>query len=73
MVLGKTPQRCKAVVLRRAVDQRGPYKLDAVLEERDIPSLVDGEILVKIEAAGFNHREVRLRRPTRVRDRLKLL
>lgn len=62
MALGKVPQRCKAIVLRKALDQRGPYKFDAVLEERDIPSLEDGQILVKIDAAGFNHREVRLGR-----------
>ena len=62
MTLSNIPQRCKVVALRKAVDQRGPYKFDAVLEERDIPSLEDGQILVKIEAAGFNHREVRLRR-----------
>jgi NADPH:quinone reductase-like Zn-dependent oxidoreductase len=62
MVLGKMPQRCKTIVLRKAVDKRGPYKFDAVLEDRDIPSLEDGQILLKIEAAGFNHRDVRLRR-----------
>ena len=54
------PQRCKAIVLRKSKDQSGPYKFDAVLEERDIPSLKDGQVLVKIEAAGFNHREVSL-------------
>jgi NADPH:quinone reductase-like Zn-dependent oxidoreductase len=54
------PQRCKAVVLRKAGDQSGPYKFDAVLEERDVHPLKDGQVLVKIEAAGFNHREVSL-------------
>ena len=54
------PQRCKAVVLRKADDQSGPYKFKAVLEERDIQPLKDGQVLVKIEAAGFNHREVSL-------------
>lgn len=54
----KAPQRCKAVVLRKAVDQRGPYKFDAVLEDRTIPPLKDGQVLVKVEAAGFNRKEV---------------
>jgi len=54
------PQRCKAVVLRKADDQGGPYKFNAVLEERDVQPLKDGQVLVKIEAAGFNHREVGL-------------
>lgn len=60
MALGKIPQRCKAIVLQSAANQRDQYKFDAVLEERDIPSLEDGQILVKIEAAGLNHREVGL-------------
>ena len=55
------PQRCKAIILRKAEDQSGPYKFNAVLEERDVPSLKDGQVLVRIEAAGFNHREVSLR------------
>lgn len=56
------PQYCKAIVLRKADDQNGLYKFDAVLEKRDVqPSLKDGQVLVKIEAAGFNHREVSLR------------
>ena len=62
MALSKIPQRCKAIILRKVVDQRGPYKFGAVLEERDIPALEDGQILIKIEAVGFNHREVRLLR-----------
>ena len=60
MTLSNVPQRSRAIVLRKAKDQGGLYKFDAVLEDRDIPSLRDGQILVKIEAAGFNHREVSL-------------
>jgi D-arabinose 1-dehydrogenase-like Zn-dependent alcohol dehydrogenase len=60
MVFSKIPRRCKAIVLRKVVDRKGPYEFDAVLEEWDIPSLKDGQVLVKIEAAGFNHREVSL-------------
>ena len=61
MIPSKVPRRSRAVVLRKAEDQSGPYKFDAVLEDRDIPSLKDGQVLVKVEAAGFNHREVSLR------------
>jgi NADPH:quinone reductase-like Zn-dependent oxidoreductase len=61
MTLSKVPQRSKAIVLRKAEGQNGPYKFDAVLENRDVPSLEDDQVLVKIEAAGFNHREVSLR------------
>ena len=61
MDLSTVPQRCKAIVLRKAKDQSGLYKFDAVLEERDVPSLKDGQVLVKVEAAGFNHKDVSLR------------
>lgn len=60
MTLTKVPKRSKAIVLRKAEDQSGQYKFDAVLEDRDIPPLEDNQVLVKIEAAGFNHREVSL-------------
>jgi len=58
MTPSNIPQRSRAIVPRKAEDQSGLYKFDAVLEERDIPPLKDGQVLVKIEAAGFNHREV---------------
>ena len=61
MIPSKVPRRSRAVVLRKAEDQSGLYKFDAVLEDRDIPSLKDGQVLVKVEAAGLNHREVSLR------------
>lgn len=54
------PQRCKAIVLRKVVGKSSPYRFDAVLEERDIQPLKDGQVLVEIEAAGFNHKEVSL-------------
>lgn len=60
MTLSKVPKRSKTIVLWKAEDQSGLYKFDAVLEDRDIPPLEDGQVLVKIEAAGFNHREVSL-------------
>lgn len=54
------PKRCKAIVLRKAGGQSGLYKFDAVLEERDVQPLKDGQVLVRVEAAGFNHRDVSL-------------
>lgn len=60
MTLNMIPKRCKAIVLRKAEDQSGLYKFDAVLEERDIQPLKDGQVLVRVEAAGFNHRDVSL-------------
>jgi D-arabinose 1-dehydrogenase-like Zn-dependent alcohol dehydrogenase len=60
MTLNKIPERSKAIVLRKAEDQGSLYKFDAALEDRDVPPLKNGQVLVKIEAAGFNHREVSL-------------
>ena len=60
MAPSNIPQRSRAIVLRKAKDQSTLYKFDAVLEDRDIPPLKDGQVLVKIEAAGFNHKEVSL-------------
>jgi hypothetical protein len=35
-----------------------PY-YDASVEERELPEAGEGEVVVKVIAAGFNHREVR--------------
>jgi len=58
MAFSNIPRRSKAIVLRKAKDQSGLYKFDAVLEDTDVPPLKGGQVLVRIEAAGFNHREV---------------
>ena len=63
MTLPNIPQRSRAIVLRKAKDQSGLHKFDAVLEYKDVPPLQDGQVLVKIEAAAFNHKEASLRDP----------
>ena len=47
----------KSLVLQNHLRKTAHY--DVRLVERPIPALRRGEVLVKINAAGFNHREVR--------------
>jgi len=57
----KLPKSTKALVLRKSAIQRKPLYHDASLEERSIPALKPGEILVKIGAAAFNRRDLWIR------------
>jgi hypothetical protein len=53
------PKTMKALVVVRDVRQTKQLYHDAKVEEKAIPALKKGEILVKVNAAGFNHRDVR--------------
>jgi NADPH:quinone reductase-like Zn-dependent oxidoreductase len=52
------PSTTKTLVLRKPTKDVKPIYYDVVPEEKPIQELRRGEILVKIEVAGFNHREV---------------
>lgn len=56
------PETTKVITLKRSISTlgSGPVYHDAVLETRPIPQLKDGEILVRMGAVGFNHRDVSL-------------
>ena len=55
-----TPSSLKALILQNQSDPlRKPVHYDVRVVERPVPALRRGEVLVKINAAGFNHREVR--------------
>ena len=56
------PTKTRALIIREAGKSGRRALYDAVVVEKDIPSLKQGEILVKINAAGFNHREVSMGR-----------
>lgn len=45
---------------RTAAGGKSVYPNDAVLETKPVPKLGKGYVLVKINAAGFNHRDVKL-------------
>ena len=50
----------KALILQnQSRTLRKPAHYDVRVMERPVPALRRGEVLVKINAAGFNHREVR--------------
>ena len=54
------PAVSQALVLQNQSEPlRKPAHYDVRLVERPVPALRPGEVLVKINAAGFNHREVR--------------
>ncbi|KAF8151082.1 hypothetical protein K438DRAFT_1688264 [Mycena galopus ATCC 62051] len=58
----KFPRATKALVLRQSPPERKPLFHDAVVQEQAIPPLKPGEILVKIGAAAFNHRDLWIRK-----------
>lgn len=56
----QVPKTTKSIILRQAgasADQKSVLH-DAVIEERVIPKLEPGHVLVRINAAAFNHRDV---------------
>ncbi len=58
-VTHRFPSSFKALVLQNQREQQNKSLYnDARIVEKPIPALKPGEILVKINAAGFNHREV---------------
>lgn len=52
------PQSSKAIILQRSNTQQKPAYDEAVLVERPIPSLKQGEVLVRVAAVALNHRDV---------------
>ncbi|TFY67440.1 hypothetical protein EVG20_g3946 [Dentipellis fragilis] len=57
----KVPTTTRALTLRKSTGRKPVYH-DVDLEERPIPVLKKGEVLVKVNAAGFNHRDVWIRK-----------
>ena len=45
-------------MVKEPTPDRIPRRYDAVLTTKPIRPLKDGEVLVKMTAAGFNHRDV---------------
>lgn len=60
MTTSKIPKFTKALTLKPTTAKLKPVYHEAVLDERPLPALKDGEVLVKIGAAAFNHRDVLL-------------
>ncbi|KAF8626742.1 hypothetical protein AX15_004713 [Amanita polypyramis BW_CC] len=53
------PKETRAVVLRHSSDYH-----DVVVTVKPVPALKEGKVLVKMTAAGFNHREIWMRKGT---------
>ncbi|KAF8065366.1 hypothetical protein FPV67DRAFT_1502554 [Lyophyllum atratum] len=62
VTMNKLPKVTKALVVKKSSPQRKPLYHDAVMEEKPIPTLKQGELLVRVGAAGFNHRDVWIRK-----------
>ncbi|KAJ6537738.1 hypothetical protein B0H19DRAFT_1003457 [Mycena capillaripes] len=58
----KLPRVTKALILQKSPAGREPLFHDAVVQEQSIPALKPGEILVKMGAVAFNHRELWIRK-----------
>ena len=54
----RLPETTRALVLRKSLVEKNPTYHDAVVEVQAIPTLKEGEILVKMAAVGFNRRDV---------------
>ncbi|KAF8315458.1 hypothetical protein DL93DRAFT_2079263 [Clavulina sp. PMI_390] len=53
------PTETRALVFEKSTS--GPFVYDVVIATLPIPPLTQGQLLVRIGAAGFNHRDVSLR------------
>ncbi|EEB94958.1 hypothetical protein MPER_06151 [Moniliophthora perniciosa FA553] len=58
--MSSIPQTTKAIVVRESADTSEETYHGAVLEIRPLSKLKEGEILVKMGAVAFNHRDVDL-------------
>lgn len=54
----KLPTRTRALVVQAALEPRKPLYHDAALVEKPLPAPQAGQVVVKIGAAGFNHKDV---------------
>ncbi|KAH9980946.1 NAD-P-binding protein [Lactifluus volemus] len=61
-MLNGYPTSFKALTLQTQTDTHNPVYHDVRIVERSIPTLRCGEVLVRISAAGFNHRELWIRK-----------
>jgi NADPH:quinone reductase-like Zn-dependent oxidoreductase len=59
--MGSLPTSTNALVLREATPEAKSVYHDVVVASRPIPSLKQGEILVKMTAAAFNRRDLWIR------------
>ncbi|KAJ7726155.1 NAD(P)-binding protein [Mycena maculata] len=56
------PRTTKALILRKSPAGRSPLYHDTVIQEHPVPTLKPGELLVKMGAVAFNHRDLWIRK-----------
>ncbi|KAF8495376.1 hypothetical protein JB92DRAFT_2796305 [Gautieria morchelliformis] len=56
------PTTTRALILEKSAEDKSPIYHDARIVERPIPPLHGSQILVQIEAAAFNHRDLWIRK-----------
>jgi NADPH:quinone reductase-like Zn-dependent oxidoreductase len=54
----KLPKTTRALIVRQSSNQRTPPYHDAKLEEKSLPPLTVGQVLVQMRAVSFNRRDV---------------
>ncbi|KAF9225905.1 NAD(P)-binding protein [Gyrodon lividus] len=57
----RLPKKTRALVVKTSPADRKPLYHDAVIEEQPIPTLKRGQVLVKMGAVSFNHRDLWIR------------
>ncbi|KAL4071454.1 hypothetical protein V8B97DRAFT_2045323 [Scleroderma yunnanense] len=60
--MSSLPNKTRVLVLKESPARDSPLYHDIVIEERVIPTLKEGEILVKMGAVSYNRRELWMRR-----------
>jgi NADPH:quinone reductase-like Zn-dependent oxidoreductase len=58
MMASRIPESTRALVIKKCSAEAKPVYHDAVLETRPLQQLKPGEVLVKMGAVSFNHRDV---------------
>lgn len=58
MTSRQIPRTTRSVVIQKQASAKKPVYHDAVIVEKEIPALQRGEVLVRMSAAAYNHREV---------------
>ena len=53
------PTTTRCLVLRKTQDTPEQPLNETTIQEKPLPALTPGHVLVRVMAAGFNHREVR--------------
>ncbi|TFK20539.1 NAD(P)-binding protein [Coprinopsis marcescibilis] len=60
--MSNIPKTTKGIVIKPTETKETVFKNDAVVVEQSIPELLPGQVLVKVNAVAFNHKDVWMRK-----------